>query len=100
MCPVLSQHQPHQSEMLELAKVAEIVLHRELALIGPADRVTEPALTDPQACPYCRHGPHVGGEVAHIQQIGLVEQLDCGLQISFSLPYASHRDPPPVPVLW
>jgi hypothetical protein len=36
---------------------------------------------------------------SHIQVLRLVEQVECATQISFSLPYPRHRDPPAIPVL-
>ena len=85
--------------MLELAQVAEIVLDRQAPLARPAERFTQLALRDPHPCLQRRDRPHVGEEVAHVQALGLVEQVERAVQIAFGLPDPRHRDAPAIPVL-
>src|ERR1022692_1934470 len=65
----------------------------------PAEGFTEAALRDPDPCLQRRDRPHIREHVAHVQALRLVEQLKCAGQVSFSLGYPSHRDPPAILVL-
>ena len=85
--------------MLELAQVTEVVIRGQALLTRPAQRFTEPALCDPDPGLQRRDRPYVREEVAHIQALRLVEQIECAAQVSFSLAYPGHRDPPAVRVL-
>ena len=93
------QEHPGQGDVLELAQVTEVVIDGQALLTRPAEGFTESALRDPDPCLQRRDRPHVGEEVAHIQALRLVEQVECAAQISFSLAYPGHRDPPAIPVL-
>src|SRR6185437_5956369 len=99
LAPVPRQEQPGQGDVLELARVAEVVIDGQAMLTGPAESFTESALRDPDPGPRGRDRPHVREEVAHIEALRLVEQVERAAQISFGLPYPRHRHPPAVTVL-
>ena len=96
---VPGQEHPGQGDVLELAQVDEVVVDGQALLTRPAERFTQLPLRDPDPCLQRRDRPHVGEEITHIQALRLVEQIECAAQISFSLPYPGHRDPPAIPVL-
>ena len=85
--------------MLELAQVAEVVLGGQALLTRPAEGFTQPALRDPHPCLQRRDRTHIGEEVAHIQALCLVEQVERAVQIALGLPDARHRDAPAIRVL-
>ena len=93
------QEHPGQGDVLELAQVTEVVVDGQALLTRPAEGFTEPALRDPDPCLQRRDRPHIREEVAHIQALRLVEQVECAAQVSFSLAYPGHRDPPAIRVL-
>ncbi len=68
-------------------------------LTCPAEGFTHPPLRDPYPCHERSYRAHIGEEVAYIQALGLVEQVERAVQISMGLPYASHRHAPAIPVL-
>ena len=88
-----------EGDVLELAQVAEVVRGGQTSLPHPAERFTQPPLCDPHPCPHGRDGSHIGEEVTDVQALRLIEQVECAVQISFSLSYPGHRDLPAVPVL-
>ena len=73
---VPGQEHPGQGDVLELAQVAELVLDGQAPLTHPAERFTQLALRDPHPRPQRRDRPHVGGEVADVQALRLVEQVE------------------------
>src|SRR3954449_9527484 len=93
------QEHPGQRDVLELARVAEVVVNRQALLTRPAKGFTQRPLRDQHPGPRGRDRPNVGEVVTYIQVLRLVEQVECAAQISFSLPYPSHRDTPAVGVL-
>src|SRR3954454_5521776 len=93
------QEHPGQRDVLELARVAEVVVNRQALLTRPAKGFTQRPLRDQHPGPQGRDRPYVGEVITHIQALRLVEQVECAAQISFSLPYPSHRDTPAVGVL-
>ena len=95
----LGQEHPGQGDVVELAQIAEVVVNRQALLTRPAEGFTQRPLRDQHPGPQGRDRPHVGEVVTHIQALRLVEQVECAAQISFSLPYPSHRDTPAVGVL-
>ena len=62
--------------MLELAPIAELVLGGQALRTRPLERFTQPTLCDPHACLQRRDRAQIGGKVAHVQALGLVEQVE------------------------
>src|SRR2546429_9828954 len=93
------QEHPGQSDVLELAQVAEVVRNGEALLTRPVEGFTQPPLGDPHPCLPRRDRTHIGEEVTHIQALCLVEQVESAVQISLGFPYASHGNAPAIPVL-
>ena len=85
--------------MLVLAEVAEVVVDGQAALAHPGERVVQPPLRDPQPGPHRRDRPHVRGEVAGVDALGLGEQVERAGEVPVGLPEPGHRDPPAVRVL-
>ena len=99
LAPVLREQQPGQGDVLELAQVAELVLGGQALVARPAEGVVEPTLRDPDPGPQGRDRPHVGGEVADVDPLRVVEQVERTVQVSLGLADPGHRDPPAVRVL-
>src|SRR3990172_10604704 len=97
--PISSQKYSDQSDVLELARVAEFILSRQSLLTRPAEGFTQPPLRDPHPCLQCRDRMHIWEKVTNIQTFCLVEQVKHAVQISFGLPYASHGNSPTISVL-
>ncbi len=53
---------------------------------------------DPYPRLHRRDRTHVGGEIRHIHPLCLIQQVERAVQVSLSLPYASHRHGPTRPV--
>src|SRR6266545_2875933 len=68
-------------------------------LTRPAEGFTQPPLRDPHPCLQRRDRTHIREEVTHMQALCLLEQVERAVQVSLGLPYASHCDPPAIPVL-
>src|SRR5207248_7462322 len=94
------QEHPGQGDVLELAQVAEVIRYFQALLTRPVEGFTHPPLQNPHPCLHRRYRTHVGEEVAHIQALCLVEQVERAVQITLGLPYASHSNAPTIPVLW
>ena len=84
--------------MLELAQVTEVIFNGQSLLTRPAKGLTQPPVRDPYPRLHRRDRTHVGGEIRHIHPLCLIEQVERAVQVSLSLPYASHRLTPPSPV--
>ena len=87
------EEHPRQGDVLELAQVAEVVVGGQAPLARPGERFAQLALREPDPCPQRRDRPHVGEEVADVEALRLVEQVERAVQISVGLPYPGHRDP-------
>ena len=90
---------PGKGDVLELAQVAEVVCNGQPPLTRPAKGFIQPPLRDPHPRLHCRDRTHVGKEVAHVQALCLLEQVERAVQISLSLAYASHGHAPAIRVL-
>ena len=73
---VPGQERPGEGDVLELAQVAELVVDGQAPLPRPAERLGPPALRDQHPRPQRRDRPHVRGEVADVEALRLVEQLE------------------------
>src|SRR5918995_5403519 len=96
---VSGQEHPCQGDVLELAQVAEIIMGGQAPLPRPVESFTQPTLGDPHPCLQRRYGTHVRVEVAHVQALCLVEQVERAVQVSVGLPYPSHSYAPAIRVL-
>ena len=96
---VLRDEQTHQSEVVELAQVADVVHGGQAAFAGPLGSLRELALGDPDARPHRRDRPYVREEAAPVAKLSLVEQVDGSLQVTLGFPDSCHGHEPPVPVL-
>src|SRR5205823_3674984 len=56
-------------------------------------------LRDAYPCQQCRDRTYVGEEVAHVQALCVMEQVERAVQVSFSFPDSSHRHAPSIWVL-
>ena len=93
------EQDPGQGDVLVLADVGQVVVRGEVVLARPVEGLRQPALRHQQACPHRRHRPHVGGEVADVDALGLLEQRDGAGQVAFDLAQPGAGDPPAVRVL-
>ena len=98
---LVSRHEhPGQGDVLELAQVTEVVIDGQALLTRPAESFTEAALRDPVPVALnAGTGRTLGKKSPTYSALRLVEQVECAVQIPFSLAYPSHRDPPAIPVL-
>ena len=60
---------------------------------GPDDTTTAPGYR------IRRYRAHIGGEVAHVQTLGLVEQVESAVRVALRRPDARHHPPPAIRVL-
>ena len=85
-----------QRHVLELPEVADVVVRREPAPLGPLEGQVRAPLTDPHPGPSGRDGLHVGGEVAVVDPLRLVEQGERAGQVAVGLADAGLGDAPAV----
>ena len=95
----LRQEQPRQRGVLELVEVAELVRGRDTMLPRPAPRRRQVPLGDPHPRLLGGDRAHIGGVVARIQGLGLLEELERAIEIAFCLSDPGRRDTRPVGVL-
>src|SRR5205807_2216042 len=65
------QEHPGQRDVLEFVEVTEVIGGGQALLAGPAERLTEPALRHPDACPQRRDRLYVREEIAGVQALRL-----------------------------
>jgi hypothetical protein len=99
LCRVLSQEHSREADVLELTQVADVVISGQTLLADPAERFTQAALPDPHPRPHRRDGSDVWKEVTDVPALCFIEQVECTVEISFSLPNPRHSDPPAIRVL-
>ena len=85
--------------MLELAQIVEVVRSIQHVLARPTEGLAQSPLREPHPRHQRRYRPHIGEEVSHKKALGVLEQIECALQIALGLPYARHRDVPARAVL-
>jgi hypothetical protein len=96
---VAGEEQPRERDVLELAQVAELVADGQASLVGPAQRLGQPALPDPHPRLHRGNGTHLGIRASDIQLLRLIEQIERAVQVSLRLRDPRHADVPAVPVL-
>ena len=89
----LGDEQPGERGVLELADVAERVTRREVELLRPGARLSEPAMRDQHSRSDRGDRVDVRREVAEIEPLGLVKQRDRAIEITLCLEDASLHDP-------
>ena len=93
------QQQSGEGDVVELAHVAQLVLDGDAMRAGPAQRLAQLPLRDPDPGLHRGDRPDIRVVVARVQPFRLVKELESGVEISFGLPDASHRDAPAIWVL-
>src|SRR4249919_1105741 len=86
-CRVVGQEHFGEGDVLELAQVAEAVFDGQTSLASPTERFSQPALPGPQPRPHRRDRSDIWEEVTDVTALGFIEQVECTVQISFSVPH-------------
>ena len=95
----LLEQRPGQGDVLELAQVGQLVVHRQSLAARPVADVVQPALPDPDPRLQRRDRADPGREVPDVHPVRLVEQVERAVEVSLGLADPGHGDPPPVAVL-
>jgi hypothetical protein len=96
---ICGDEDPGQSDMLELAHEAEVVINRQALLTRPSQSFGQQTLPNPHPRFQGREGPHIRNRASDIPPLRLVKQVKRTLQVALGLFYASLSQAPAIGVL-